>query len=216
MKTPPPLHPAQFSHEILDAIVPALRALPRGSLVFDPYAGRGIRLAARCQLYGIRFAGVDIEQYEKSHPAVKLGDANDPAVYPAEPFVVITSPVYFGNRISSDYVNGPTPNTKTNGRRAYGISLGRALHPDNLARLCRRGRAPEYYAGHSPAVNLWGSRVIVNVDGPLYDGWRTLLEDAGYTIALTRCVKTPRYRGPDNSEVRAEYEVVIFATKGAG
>jgi hypothetical protein len=212
VKSPPPDHPAEFSPEVLAVIEPLLVRLAPGR-VHDPFAGRGVRLGALCDRLVIAFSGTDREQYANADPRVAIVNAADPTGYPTTPFAVVTSPVYFGNRISSDYVNGPTPRTKRNGRRAYGISLGRPLHPDNLARACRPGHEAAYYAGHGRVVQHWGEHAIVNVDLPICDGWVALLVAFGYVIDDVHAVHTRRYRGPANSERRAEHEVVIVAAR---
>src|SRR5262245_3375442 len=114
MKTPPPPHPSEFSPEVLDVVRPILEQYAPAR-VHDPYAGRGSRLAKLCDALGITFTGSDIESYEGADARVIVGDAADVETYPREPFAIVTSPVYFGNRISSDYVGGPTPTTKRNG-----------------------------------------------------------------------------------------------------
>jgi hypothetical protein len=212
MKTPPPTHPAEFSPEVLAVIEPLVVRLAPAH-VHDPFAGRGVRLAALCDRLGVTFTGTDIEHYTGADARVATIDATDPCGYPRTPFATVTSPVYLGNRISCDYVNGPTPTTKVNGRRAYGISLGRALHRNNLARVCRPYQERAYYAGHGRAVKHWGEHAIVNVDLPARDGWVALLLAQGYDIADVLAAHTRRYRGPANSERRAEHEVVIFAVR---
>lgn len=210
LKSPPPKHPSEYSPEIVDALTPILAKLAPAR-VHDPFAGRGLRLGALCDRLGIAFTGTDLETWEGADPRVKLGDSSEASTYPAEDFVVVTSPVYLGNRISSDYVNGPTPWTKSNGRRAYGISLGRALHSRNLARQCRS--APAYYRGHAEAVKHWDRVVVLNVDAPIREGWLALLTSEGYAVREVKGVETRRYRGPANSEKRADYEVVIVAER---
>lgn len=210
VNTPPPLHPSEYSPEVLD-VVRSLLEQDAPARVHDPYAGRGVRLGTLCDALGIAFTGSDIERYEETDARVIVGDAADVSTYPREPFAVVTSPVYFGNRISSDYVGGPLPTTKRNGRRAYGISLGRALHPENLARVCRPGSEARYYEGHAHAVKHWGALAIVNVDAPIAPGWIALLGAHGYADLVVHDVVTRRYRGPANSEKRADHEVVIRA-----
>ena len=89
-------------------------------------------------------------------PRVSVGDARDPLTYPPAPFTVVTSPVYANKRLA-DYPNGPTPVTKTKGRRDYALDLGQPLHHDNLARLTRRPtKTKDYYRQHYQAVKHWG------------------------------------------------------------
>lgn len=113
-----------------------------------------------------------------------------------------------------DYANGPTPTTKTKGRRDYGISLGRALSENNLARYTGRPRkADEYWELHAEAVKHWPDRVIVNVDEPICERWIELLHDAGYPLCSVTRAYTQRYAGLANADVRAEFEVVILAER---
>jgi hypothetical protein len=202
-------HPCQFSPEILELL--AALIVP-GDYVFDPFAGPGTRLGALCDRLGASFAGCDIEDWPGRDPRVVRADAKDASSYPDGPFVIVTSPVYVNKRCA-DYRNGPTPTTKTKGRRDYGIALGRALDPENLARTTgRRSQVAAYWQGHADAVKHWRNRVILNVDEPIADGWRTLLEvDGGYTITDVFPVKTQRYGGLNNADKRAEHEVVMIA-----
>jgi hypothetical protein len=208
-------NPCRYSPEVLDVLAELIRPCEH---VHDPFAGHGSRLAALCDQLGAFFTGGDIEVWRDHDPRVVMADACDPAGYPPLPFTVVTSPVYL-NGISSDYKEGPTPTTKLKGRRAYGISLGHALHPGNLARTVVRSRpdkgAADYFPGHGDAVKYWGDRVIVNVDLPMSDGWQGLLTEHGYVVTDVIAAFTHRYGGLDNAEKRADHEVVIVATRGA-
>jgi hypothetical protein len=162
---------------------------------------------------GAVFSGGDIEVWKPHDARVVQANALDPLTYPPRPFTTVTSPVY-QNKRCADYVNGPTPNTKVKGRRDYGIALGRALHPDNLARTTGRpARAEDYWRLHADAVKHWDERVILNVDLPIFERWQDLLIDAGYRIEQVIPAYTRRYGGLDNADKRAEYEVVIVATR---
>jgi hypothetical protein len=209
---PPDRHPARYSPEVLVVVAELLAELAPAH-VHDPFAGTGVRLATLCDELGIAYTGTDIEEWPGRDRRVQLGDSLDPATYPVEDFTVVTSPVYVNKRLA-DYPNGPTPTTKVKGRRDYGIALGRALHPRNLARLTGRPNLAAQ-ARHEDAaiVKLWGAVAVVNVDGPIGDRWAGLLAEAGYRITATREVKTQRYGGLDNAEVRADHEVVLVATR---
>lgn len=206
---PPPLHPAEFSPEIIDVLKELLHVYCVDH-VHDPFAGRGVRLGKLCDEMGITFTGTDIERYKEADPRVQLGDSTKWHTYPWGEYTIVTSPVYF-NRISTDYVNGPTAKTKTNGRRAYGISLGRALDRANLARLARH--ADEFYAAHAKVAANWKGRAIVNVDLPMANAWLYTLHTVGYGHIQTFKVDTRRYRGPANSDKRPECEIVLVATR---
>jgi hypothetical protein len=207
-----PPHPAQFSPEIVEVLEQILRDL-RPAHVHDPFAGPGLRLAKLCDALGVAFTGTDIEDWPGRDLRVAVGDARDASRYPRREFVICTSPVYLNKRFG-DYANGPTPNTKTKGRRDYGIALGRALHPENYARLTGRpGYADGYWQRHRECVAHWGDRVILNVDGPIAGGWVGLLTEFGYRIEETYVANTRRYRGLANADVRAPHEVVMVAQK---
>jgi hypothetical protein len=203
-------HPSQFSPEVLDVLAGLIRL---GEHVHDPYAGPGIRLGQLCDRLGAVFTGGDIEVWSDHDPRVIQADAADPSGYPSRDFTTVTSPVYLNKRLA-DYPNGPTPFTKIKGRRDYAIALGRALHPDNLARATGRpARAATYWRGHGDAVKQWGDRAIVNVDSPIGQGWQDLLRVDGYTIEDVIPVVTQRYGGLDNADKRADHEVVIVACR---
>lgn len=202
------MNPCQYSPEVLSVLADLIDPLDR---VFDPFAGHGLRLGEVCDGVGAEFRGVDIEVWEPHDARVRQGDARHAASYPSSPFTVVTSPVY-QNKRCADYANGPTPTTKTKGRRDYGIALGRPLHEMNLARHTGHlSRAPAYYAAHSEAVKLWGHRAIVNVDLPIAADWEDLLEANGYQVRTWIEVKTRRYGGLANFALRAPYEVVLVA-----
>jgi hypothetical protein len=201
-------HPCQFSPEILEILATLISPYEH---VHDPFAGPGTRLAALCDQRGATFSGTDIEDWPDTDARVAVGSALDPTTYPHVPFTIITSPVYVNKRCA-DYANGPLPTTRLRGRRDYGIALGRALHEDNLARLTgRHNRATEYWEQHRLAVKLWPGRVILNCDKPIYSGWRELLGEVDEVIpAYTR-----RYRGLDNADKRAAFEVVLVRKASA-
>lgn len=204
-------HPSQYSAEVL-AILADL--IPSGR-VHDPFAGTGLRLGRLCDERGAIFSGSDIEDWPGHDPRMIVADARDAVSYPAEPFVVVTSPVY-GHKRLSDYPNGPTPTTKTKGRRDYGIALDRALHPDNLARTTGQafGRNPApYWEEHAAAVKHWGERVLLNVDQPIEAGWRRLLEEAGYRVVEVIPAYTRRNGGFIRPNKGAGFEVVVVAER---
>jgi hypothetical protein len=206
----PGVNPCQYSGEIIEV----LRGLIRpGEHVHDPFAGHGRRLGQLCDQLGATFTGTDIEPWPDSDPRVLVGDARDLFTYPVPPFTVVTSPVY-ANKRCADYANGPTPTTKTKGRRDYGIALGRPLHRDNLARLTgRESKVESYYVEHGQAVKHWWKRVVLNVDSPIAKRWSELLTGHGYTITDIIPAYTRRYGGLDNADKRADHEVIIVAVR---
>lgn len=205
-----PVHPAQYSPEVIDAL---RSMISPGEHIHDPFAGTGLRLGALCDDIGAVYSGGDIEDWPGHDPRVALADATLVTSYPVGTFTVVTSPVYLNKRLA-DYANGPLPTTKLRGRRDYGISLGRALDPNNLARHTgRSSRADDYWRLHARAVKHWGDRAIVNVDEPISQGWQDILIADGFTVVSVEPVFTQRYGGLDNAEKRAEFEVVIVAER---
>jgi len=195
---------------VLDVIAPLI--LP-GDHVHDPFAGTGHRLGALCDSIGAIYTGADLENWEGHDPRVVVGNARDPLSYPDGRYLLVTSPVYVNKRLA-DYANGPTPNTKTKGRRDYALSLGRPLHPDNFARWTGKpSKADTYWELHAEVAKLWPRRVIVNVDEPIGVRWCTLLHDAGYRVSDVRPAHTRRHRGLANDQIRADCEVVILAQR---
>jgi hypothetical protein len=182
-----------------------------GEVIFDPFAGHGLRLGSLCDRLGAVFYGCDIEDWSPRDMRVRLGNARDAQVYPEAPFTICTSPVY-QNKRCADYANGPTPTTKAKGRRDYGIALGRPLHQDNFARHTGHpSRANAYYTAHGQVIKHWDRRVILNVDAPIGAEWEDLLEEHGYAVRVWIEVTTRRYGGLDNAEKRAPHEVVMEA-----
>ncbi len=201
-------HPCQYSPEVIEALRSRISA---NEHIHDPFAGTGLRLGALCDEIGASYSGSDIEVWPGHDERVRGANSLSLRSYPKGDFTVVTSPVYLNKRLA-DYANGPLPTTKTKGRRDYGISLGRALHADNLARHTGKiSRADMYWALHSQAVKHWKTRVLVNVDLPIRDGWCGLLMSYGYKIDAIAAVYTQRYGGLDNAKSRSEHEVLIEA-----
>jgi hypothetical protein len=203
-----PVHPARYSKAVLDIVKPLIDSynLP----VHDPFAGTGERLGRAVRGMMLEFSGTDIETWQDMDWGVKQGDSRVAATYPRGDFIVVTSPVYFGNRISSDYADGPLSTTKARGRHAYGISLGRPLDPDNMARLCRATRGSEHDAMALACMKHWGYRAIVNVDAPIADRWVRLGWEAGYITYRRIEAKTRRVTGGlTGVSKRAPHEVVL-------
>lgn len=205
-------HPCQYTPIILEKIESIIG--DDRTPIHDPFAGTGIRLGKLCDTLNITFTGTDIEDWPGKDPRVRIGDSALIETYPAGPYTIITSPTYQNKRLA-DYKNGPTPNTNPKGRRDYGISLGRALHPNNTARWTGNDRfASEYWERHREIAKTWETyRVILNVDFPIAHEWAVLLHDAGWPVQDHHIVKTPRYRGLSNDTIRAQYELIIDASR---
>lgn len=203
-----PVHPARFSKAVLDIVKPIIDSynLP----VHDPFAGTGERLARVVRGMMLEYSGTDIEEWQDMDWGVKVGDSRVAATYPRGNFVVVTSPVYFGNRISTDYLNGPLDTTKARGRHAYGVSLGRPLAEANMARLCRDSKSSEHDAFALSVMKHWPYRVLLNVDGPIADRWVRIAWMAGYICTARIPAKTRRLAGGlTGVKKRAPNEVVL-------
>jgi hypothetical protein len=215
----PPPHPAEYSPEVLAAFEPWVAGERH---VHDPFGGRGVRLGRLCDRFGVTFTATDIESYDEPDPRVVFGDAADRSSYPLlDDSIIATSPPYL-NGISSDYKDGPTARTNRRGRLSYGISLGRALHPRNLARRVigginrnADGDFEAFWAEFATIVDCWGGRVLLNIDNTMCDRSTALLEERGYRIVdVERCF-TKRNRQFANGDSRPLYEVVLVATRDA-
>lgn len=207
-----PTHPARFSKAVLAVLEPLIdQYCTNGiSTVHDPFAGTGERLARMVRGKFLLYSGTDIEDWAGRDHQVYIGNSTVQATYPREPFIVVTSPVYFENRISSDYVEGPLDTTKTRGRHAYGISLGKPLDQDNMARLCRMSRGSEHDAMALACMRWWPERALVNVDSPIADRWVRLAWEAGYVAYRRIEAKTRRLSGGlTGVSKRAPHEVVL-------
>lgn len=203
-----PVHPARFSKAVLDVVKPLIDHY--GLPVHDPFAGTGERLGRAVRGMLLEYSGTDIEEWQDMDWGVAIGDSRVAATYPRGDFLVVTSPVYFGNRISSDYVEGPLDTTKSRGRHAYGISLGRPLHPDNMARLCRATKREEHDTFALEVMKHWRYRALLNVDAPLANQWVRIAWMAGYITTARIPAKTRRLQGGlAGAKKRAPNEVIL-------
>jgi len=210
-----PTHPARYSRAVLTVLGPLINKY--GLHVHDPFAGTGVRLAKVVDGMMLTYSGTDIEEWAGRDPRVRLGNSRYASTYPPKPFIVVTSPVYFENRISTDYVEGPTPSTKLAGRHAYGISLGKALHEENMARFCRTTRGSDHDFLALACMKWWPNRALVNVDEPLTDRWMRLGWEAGYITTQIIPTKTRRLKGGlAGVKKRAPNEVVLVMRRRHG
>lgn len=217
-------HPAQWSPQILDAIRPVLQRfhLP----VHDPFAGTGVRLGALCDDIGLTFTGTEMVGAFIADDRVKVGDSTDPKSYPAQPWVICTSPVYPNG--CADHFKASEPE----GRHTYRQALHRLVGHDvplaetNMGRYSvRRGTTSfEHYAvlAHSIACWWFPMPIIVNVSDfyvgdvlfPLVQYWRGMLQSYGWRFAADIEVATPRQRRGANGEKRHTHETVLVGFPG--
>lgn len=210
-------HPARFTPAILDAISPMLEML-HPSLVFDPFGGTGERLGELCDSQGVKFKGVDIEDWPDKDQRIAIGDATDPNSYPDEKFTIVTSPAY-PNGISDHF----KPND-TSRRYTYRTALGQALNANNTGRYSIRGGKKawaKHWELHDAALDIWVQRdvpIVVNVKPFIHKGevieldklWEQRLRDRGLTVQSTP-VTCPGIRHGTNRDLRLDNEFVLLA-----
>jgi hypothetical protein len=216
------VHPARWSHEILEVIAPIIAGL--NLPVHDPFAGTGQRLGELCDRLGLTFTGTEIEPEFIVDARVIAGDSTDPATYPTREHVAVTSPVY-PNGMADHFKANDTSKRHTY-RQALAENLGydRPLHPNNMGRYAgrfRRGLASEakHFAIAESCIPHWPTRVIVNVKDvvttkgtiPVVEMWRELLAAHGYVAIQQIDVATPGQRNGANGQVRADTEAVLVA-----
>lgn len=211
-------HPAPFSDPVIDAlrvIIP--QYLNPGELVFDPFAGEGIRLGALCDELGVDFAGTDIEEWG-GDGRVGVGDSTRIETYPQYPFVVVTSPTY------NNGVNDHFAPRESSRRLTYRVALGRELNERNTGRYSGRGSGKaelEYWALSRACVAHWRETVVVNVKDSIRDGavyplvrkWRAMLGGFGYATRVVE-VGAAGWRYGENGEARVDGEAIIIGTRG--
>jgi len=229
-----PPHPAQFSTEVLvaivEVIVPWAMQLGRSVRVLDPFAGvGGIHLLARQSeqappaLFGpahnVETVGVEIEpEWAGQHPRTIVGDATV-LPFPDACFdVVATSPTY-GNRMA-DHHNARDGST----RITYRHKLGRALTPGNSGAM---QWGEPYRALH---ICAWEqARRVLRPDGlmllnvsnhirkgkeiPVVEWHMGTLDALGFIIKDDIAVPTARMRFGANHSARVAYEHVIVASR---
>lgn len=209
-------HPAQFHPNILAAIKPHLAELD--GLIFDPFAGTGIRLGQMCDELGKPFKGIDIENWPDHDPRITIGDASNIESYPGVPFTVVTSPTY-PNGISDHF----KPSDKSK-RFTYRTALGQPLQENNTGRYSVRGgkkQMEKYWLICYDAIYNWvkkDANVFVNVKNFYHQGeivdlvhmWKNTLSAHGYLIDEVLEVECPGIRFGANSKARVDHESIII------
>lgn len=206
--------------------------IPPGARVHDPFAGGGERLGKLADERGWVFTGTELEAPFINDPRVAHGNALDPDLYPANGYVVVTSPVY-PNGIA-DHFHARDSSTRRTYRSALAKLTGRdrPLDPDNMGRWGYRGtplHSPArrmYWHLASQAAANWGGAVAlyVNVSDfkagdrtePVVDGWVRLLEGHGWRLVAAHPVVTRRWRHGANREARVDGEVVLHLRPSDG
>lgn len=211
-------HPAQFHPNILEAIRPYIAGTQK--LVFDPFAGLGVRLGELCDELGKEFKGIDIEDWPGKDGRVAVGDATDPLSYPEESFIVVSSPTY-PNGISDHF----KPSDKSK-RFTYRTALGQPLQENNTGRYSARAGQKswnKYWQLSALASYQWYQRkadALINVKNfyhqkeviDLVKHWEGLLSAHGYKINEIIKMECPGIRFGSNSNARVDSESVIIAT----
>jgi hypothetical protein len=213
-------HGARFTRALLGAIPERWHA--GHDAVLDPFAGEGHELIAWCERRGLAFTLNDLELWDHRDRRVGQADATDPASYPTDRRLIVTSPTY-GNGVNDHFA----PRDAERRDNTYRTWLGRDLHENNSGRYTvRHGGAKEerYWALHRQAVAIWAERgfdVLLNVKdfpvrGELYalaDRWAELLEQYGYTVVDRINVPTPGIRYGSNTDTSLDHEVWICALR---
>ncbi len=213
------MHPAQYTPSII-GVFERIFGIFVPKMVFDPFAGTGLRLGALCDKWEVPFAGCDIEDWAGKNERITVADATQPYSYPAGEFTVITSPTY-GNGINDHFK--PTDSSK---RFTYRVALGHELHKRNSGRYGIRGGKKawsNYWRINHEAIRCWRNHrvnVIVNVKAFIHGGktidlpelWVDELDEQGYNIQDVIEVPTPGIRFGSNHDARIDHEVIILAT----
>lgn len=221
MTDPTKEHPSQYSPEVLVAMTPVLRQLQMD--VHDPFAGTGVRLGELCDKLRLAFTGTEYEPEFIVDPRVAPGDSTQPDSYPAQPYVIVTSPVYPNGM--ADHFKASVPEGRHTYRQALHRLTGedRPLGERNMGRYSiRRGtKAFQTYSVLATAAVGWWfpSVVVLNVSDfyvgdevfPLVRYWRGLLKASGYKFAADIEVKTQRQRRGANGEHRVDHETILTA-----
>lgn len=213
-----PAHPAKFTASILDVVAGLLaERVPTGARILDPFAGVGGVHA----LAGYDTVGVELEpEWAAAHPQTLVGDATALPFEDASFDAIVTSPTY-GNRMADHHEAKDASH-----RRTYRHLLGRMPSEGSTATL-QWGR--EYRALHRHAwteacrVVRPGGWAFVNVSDHIRKGEQVPVVDwhvgalalAGFIVADTVVVPTPRMRYGANAEKRVDGEAVIVARKPA-
>lgn len=188
-------HPATYSAAVLECFGEIL--LGRWPdwfgrpLLFDPYAGTGVKLAAWAQSIDFDYSGIEIEESFIVAPHIHPGDATvfdfyPPARHPDEyrhgHWVVVTSPVYPNGMADNHLARDGSP--RKNYRKAKAELTGNdeaKLHPNNMGNYGYRGsKRPEaggtskrreaYWTLAHQSVPHWSTAelVLVNVSDFTY------------------------------------------------
>lgn len=100
MDTPVKAHPARYSKELVQPIAEMLIGC---TLIIDPFAGTGERLADMAKLAGCRATGIEIEpEFIVRWDVVGQGDATN-LLFPNGYFDGATSSPTYGNRMNDNY-----------------------------------------------------------------------------------------------------------------
>lgn len=214
------VNPARFS----DAIIEQLRLLipkyvPKGMLVFDPFAGDGCKLSALCRDLHREFQGNDLEDWEGRHARVRIADSTRKASYPRREYAIVTSPTY-NNGVNDGFTRGDGTRGIT-----YTFAAGHQLHPNNTGRWSGRSSdnaERRYWELHEQAVAFWTCQTaIVNVKDsvrkhqtyPLVNLWTGLLAWSGFQVVQDVQVDTPGNRYGSNRDARIDFEVILVAQR---
>lgn len=212
-------HPAPYHPNIIEAlrtIIP--QYVPKGHIIFDPFAGEGIRLLKLCNELHYCFYGIDLVKWG-NNKCVYVGDATKPDFYPkATNYAIVTSPTY-NNGVNDSFT--PRDSSK---RMTYTVAAGFPLDTTNTGRWSGRHSKKaeaQYWDLHKQAITYWPILVIVNVKDSIRSGkkyplvwkWAILLNKEGYHLIKTVKVPCPGHRYGTNSEARVDDEFILVAVR---
>lgn len=214
-------NPAQFSDSIIAFLhdhLPTV-ATPGEVIVFDPFAGAGLKLGVLCDHLGYAFVGNDLERWVERDGRVRTADSTLARNYPRAPHIVVTSPTY-NNGVNDHF---EPRESDTSRRLTYRTALGHALHPHNTGRYSGRGsqaQEQEYWRLTEACVVHWPDVVVVNVKDstragsvyPLGAKWIALLKKYGYEVSTDK-VGVDGWRYGTNHDKRTEWEWVLTGVK---
>lgn len=229
-------HPAQFSTQLLPALIAPLAGL--SGICLDPFAGLGRRLSDALAGTGLHMVGTELEAGYFTLGATAPGVIRASALH--LPFrdgsidAVVTSPTY-GNGMNDDFraTDSSRRNTYVHRLRAALNDPDYSLHPDSTARHgVRRGVTglARYKALHRAAwaecarVLKPGGVFVLNAKDVLHGNGQVFectafhvvaLSDLGFEAVDWQRIPCPGLRHGRNHEARVECEDVVTLRRDA-
>ena len=229
----PPIHPATFSNSLMLEIATRLQSLglSPGSVVLDPFAGLGHKLAWMCAQADLTPLGVEIETgyflAGATHVCVRRGDSTNLHRFLDNTIDAAVTSSAYPNGVSDDF------KAKDSSRRhTYVHRLRSHLGDDyvmaagNSGAMNPRRSAAALEAFYDIHRRVWaevyrvlkpGATFLVNTKDPLKVPFRTdteaQLRAAGFEIVDVIQVSTPGLNHGSNSEKKYTFEDITVALK---